>query len=150
MTKQELGTKRLCAHCGARFYDLHHSPITCPKCGTVFEIAPVSSRFGSGPARAPAREGEVEMPENNEVKYSSLEDPEAAEEQGDTVEPDDTSLNESPALRSPPKKAPPASSPSTYPLGNPHVLTACSMTDAKAPETLPKNRWPALTSSLGV
>ena len=54
----------------------------------------MSSRFGSGPARAPAREGEVEMPENNEVKFSSLEDPEAAEEQEDTVEPDDTSLND--------------------------------------------------------
>jgi uncharacterized protein (TIGR02300 family) len=40
MTKPELGTKRLCASCGARFYDLLHSPITCPKCGKVFAITP--------------------------------------------------------------------------------------------------------------
>ena len=93
MTKQELGTKRLCARCGARFYDLHHSPITCPKCGTVFEIAPVGSRFGSAPARAPAAEGEIETPESNEVQFSPLEDAEAAEGQEDTVETD-ASLND--------------------------------------------------------
>ena len=94
MTKQELGAKRSCAHCGAKFYDLHHSPITCPKCSTTFEIAPVGSRFGSGPARAPAPEDEAETPESNEVQFSSLEDAEGAEGAEDTVEPDDASLND--------------------------------------------------------
>jgi uncharacterized protein (TIGR02300 family) len=90
MTKQELGTKRLCAHCDAKFYDLHHSPITCPKCGTVFEIAPVSSRFGLGPARAPVPEGEAETTESNEVRFSSLQD----EGERDTVGTDDANLND--------------------------------------------------------
>ena len=94
MTKQELGTKRLCAHCGAKFYDLHQSPITCPKCGTIFEIAPASSRFSSGPARAPAPEDEAETPESNEVQFSSLDEAEAAEGAEDTVESDDASLND--------------------------------------------------------
>jgi uncharacterized protein (TIGR02300 family) len=94
MTKQELDTKRLCAHCGAKFYDLNHSPITCPKCGTIFEIAPVSSRFGSQPARAPVPGGEQETAESNEVQLSSLEDAEAAEREEDTVETDDASLND--------------------------------------------------------
>ena len=40
MAKPELGTKRLCAGCGAKFYDLNKDPIVCPKCSTVFEIAP--------------------------------------------------------------------------------------------------------------
>ena len=44
VAKPELGTKRLCAHCGAKFYDLNHSPINCPKCGTVFEAVVVTSR----------------------------------------------------------------------------------------------------------
>ncbi len=35
MTKQTLGIKRHCLNCGARFYDLGKSPITCPKCDTV-------------------------------------------------------------------------------------------------------------------
>jgi len=34
MAKPELGTKRVCVSCGARFYDLTKSPAVCPKCGT--------------------------------------------------------------------------------------------------------------------
>ena len=62
MTKQELGTKRLCAHCGTRFYDLHQSPITCPKCETVFEVAPVHSRFASERVPAPEAKDEAQLP----------------------------------------------------------------------------------------
>ncbi len=34
MVKPELGTKRVCVSCGARFYDLARSPAVCPKCST--------------------------------------------------------------------------------------------------------------------
>lgn len=34
MAKPELGTKRVCVACGARFYDLQKSPAVCPKCST--------------------------------------------------------------------------------------------------------------------
>ncbi len=34
MAKPELGTKRQCVSCGARFYDLTKAPAVCPKCGT--------------------------------------------------------------------------------------------------------------------
>ena len=34
MVKPELGTKRVCVSCGARFYDLNHQPAICPKCST--------------------------------------------------------------------------------------------------------------------
>lgn len=37
MAKPEWGTKRVCAACGARFYDLKKDPIICPKCETVFD-----------------------------------------------------------------------------------------------------------------
>lgn len=30
--KPDLGTKRICVACGARFYDLGRSPAVCPKC----------------------------------------------------------------------------------------------------------------------
>ena len=56
MTKPELGTKRSCAHCGAKFYDLNQSPITCPRCGAGFEVVQVSSRSRAEAARAPVRE----------------------------------------------------------------------------------------------
>lgn len=34
MAKAELGLKRTCVACGAKFYDLMRSPAVCPKCGT--------------------------------------------------------------------------------------------------------------------
>ena len=37
MAKAALGQKRVCLHCGARFYDLNKQPIVCPSCGTTFE-----------------------------------------------------------------------------------------------------------------
>ncbi|WP_350335329.1 TIGR02300 family protein [Coralliovum pocilloporae] len=39
MAKPELGTKRTCLSCSAKFYDLQKSPIFCPKCGSEFEVA---------------------------------------------------------------------------------------------------------------
>ena len=41
VAKPELGIKRTCSGCGAKFYDLHKSPIICPKCETV--LAPVAT-----------------------------------------------------------------------------------------------------------
>jgi uncharacterized protein (TIGR02300 family) len=88
MTKPELGAKRLCARCGARFYDLLRTPITCPKCTNVFEPPNVASRFKSEP------EPELETePPANEPEIMSLEDAdaEAAGEQrpGDLPEVED-------------------------------------------------------------
>jgi uncharacterized protein (TIGR02300 family) len=92
MTKPELGTKRLCAHCGAKFYDLHHSPITCPKCDTLIEAAQVSSRWRTEAARAPVRKVEPAVTETEEAK-SSLEDADtgaqAEQEPSDAAEADD-------------------------------------------------------------
>ncbi|RVT97154.1 TIGR02300 family protein [Rhodovarius crocodyli] len=34
MAKPELGLKRTCVSCGAKFYDLTKQPAVCPKCGT--------------------------------------------------------------------------------------------------------------------
>jgi uncharacterized protein (TIGR02300 family) len=34
MAKAELGLKRICVACGAKFYDLMRTPVICPKCGT--------------------------------------------------------------------------------------------------------------------
>src|SRR5437762_14192677 len=57
VTKPELGTKRICAGCGAKFYDLHKTPIACPTCEAVFVLpkpAPVRSRRGFEPLPAVA------------------------------------------------------------------------------------------------
>ena len=37
LVKADLGTKRICPSCAARFYDLQKRPIECPKCAFTFE-----------------------------------------------------------------------------------------------------------------
>jgi uncharacterized protein (TIGR02300 family) len=57
VTKPELGTKRLCAGCNAKFYDLLKTPIVCPMCEAVFVVpkpAPVRPRRGFEPLPAVA------------------------------------------------------------------------------------------------
>jgi uncharacterized protein (TIGR02300 family) len=77
VAKPDLGTKRLCANCGARFYDLNHAPATCPKCGTVFEAVVVTARGRPEPARAAPREVEAAVPETPEAEFVSLEEADA-------------------------------------------------------------------------
>ncbi len=86
MAKPELGTKRLCANCSAKFYDLNKTPITCPKCHTVMELAAVTSRPRPEPARpaaaaaaaaaAPVKE-ETLVPETPDAEFVSLEEADA-------------------------------------------------------------------------
>ena len=85
MAKPELGTKRLCAGCGAKFYDLSKTPPVCPSCGTVFEIVtPVSRARPDQAARAAAAAAaarvEAEVPEPAEAELISLEDADAEAE----------------------------------------------------------------------
>ena len=87
MAKPELGTKRLCGNCGAKFYDLSKDPIVCPKCHTVLELVTVNARARPEPAAAPAHaaapapEEEVAAPETAEAEFVSLEEADA-ESQG--------------------------------------------------------------------
>jgi uncharacterized protein (TIGR02300 family) len=111
VAKPELGTKRLCGSCGAKFYDLSKDPIRCPKCDTVFEVVvPVASRgraeaaaagaaaasaaaAAAVAARAPVKEAEAETPEGADVELVSLEEADAETEgkkaAGEIVEADD-------------------------------------------------------------
>jgi uncharacterized protein (TIGR02300 family) len=83
VAKPELGTKRLCGNCGAKFYDLNKDPIVCPKCHTVMEIAAVSPRArpdtaaAAARAAAPAAEEEVAAPEVADAEFVSLEEADA-------------------------------------------------------------------------
>jgi len=77
VAKPELGTKRLCASCGAKFYDLSNDPIVCPKCGTVYEVAPVPQRGGRPEAARPVPHQEAEAPEAQDAEFISLEEADA-------------------------------------------------------------------------
>jgi uncharacterized protein (TIGR02300 family) len=84
VAKPELGTKRLCAGCGAKFYDLNKDPITCPKCGTVYEVVVVAPRGRPDAAAARAQAAQVAEaePETNEAEFVSLEEADAEVEGG--------------------------------------------------------------------
>jgi uncharacterized protein (TIGR02300 family) len=82
VAKPELGTKRLCASCGAKFYDLNKDPIHCPKCDTVYVVAPVVTRAVRPEPVAPrppvvAPVEEVVAVEPAEVETVSLEEADA-------------------------------------------------------------------------
>jgi uncharacterized protein (TIGR02300 family) len=94
VAKPELGTKRLCAGCGAKFYDLNKDPIVCPKCGTVYEVAVVAPRGRPDAAAARAAAPEPEDAGPQEAEFVSLEEADAevegakkpADEAGDEAE----------------------------------------------------------------
>jgi uncharacterized protein (TIGR02300 family) len=101
MVSAELGTKRSCPNCAARFYDLLKDPITCPKCGTSFvaqSILPSKTEYpGATPAAAPKpRESEqAEEADINDVELVSLEDVEEnGKEDDETAGIEDVDLGE--------------------------------------------------------
>jgi len=81
VAKPELGIKRLCASCSAKFYDLNKDPIRCPKCGAVYEVAQVVTRgrpdSSAAAARAAAPAEEAAAPEPQEAEFVSLEEADA-------------------------------------------------------------------------
>jgi len=102
MAKPELGTKRLCGNCSAKFYDLNKDPIVCPKCNTLF-VPPVAARPRGEAASAPvSAEEEPAAPEVAEAEFVSLEDADkesegakaVAEGAEEDVEVDDESLDD--------------------------------------------------------
>lgn len=64
VVSDELGTKRTCPSCAARFYDLNKNPIVCPKCEEAF----VAEQLLPSKADLPTRAKPVDKPVEEEVK----------------------------------------------------------------------------------
>ena len=96
MAKPELGTKRQCQNCGAKFFDLNKDPIVCPKCGTVFQGAAARAR----PAAKPEEE-EVELATPAGVEVVSLDEVEAGEEKAAEPVVDDIDVEEDAEVATP-------------------------------------------------
>jgi uncharacterized protein (TIGR02300 family) len=116
VAKPEIGTKRLCGSCGAKFYDLGKDPIVCPKCGTVFQVivpvtrarpgdagraaAAAAAGVAAAAAAAAAKAKEAEVAEQEEgAEFVSLEDADAEAqgkktEGGDVPDTDDIEVEE--------------------------------------------------------
>lgn len=101
MAKLELGLKRICGACGAKFYDLNKSPIVCPKCSTVFEVLaapparPRPEAAAPRPAAAPTRNDDDETnTDEADVELVSLEDAEGDDAGKNTGTDDDIDLDD--------------------------------------------------------
>ncbi|WP_027174259.1 TIGR02300 family protein [Methylobacterium sp. 10] len=93
MARPELGLKRQCMSCGAKFYDLDKDPATCPKCGTIYQAAATSRiaapALASRAAAVPADDDEDTDAEKGGPEIVSLDEVEAAEDEADTTTSDD-------------------------------------------------------------
>src|SRR5258706_1410403 len=86
LIKPDLGTKRVCPSCAARFYDLQKRPIECPKCAFAFEPEMLlKQRRTRVPepvkpvAVAEAEDEEAEETEDEEVEEEAATEDEAQE-----------------------------------------------------------------------
>lgn len=87
MARPELGLKRQCMSCGAKFYDLARDPATCPKCGAVYQAA--ASRVAPPAISRSTDEDEDETDEKG-PEMVSLDEVEAAEDDADPTPEDDS------------------------------------------------------------
>ncbi|WP_134496960.1 TIGR02300 family protein [Microvirga pakistanensis] len=88
MAKPELGLKRQCMSCGAKFYDLNRDPAVCPKCGTVFQAVALSRAAAPAVARSTAEDEDTEL-ETAGPEMVSLDEVEAGENEKDIPVDDD-------------------------------------------------------------
>jgi uncharacterized protein (TIGR02300 family) len=72
VAKPELGTKRQCQSCSAKFFDLNKDPVLCPKCGAEFQLAAVRA-----PVRAASSDDDDEADDIPNVDLVSLDDADA-------------------------------------------------------------------------
>jgi uncharacterized protein (TIGR02300 family) len=75
VAKPELGTKRTCASCGTKFYDLNRTPIVCPKCGEAYQ-QPVERPSPAPAVVKPEPVAPVEAPAKEAPELVSLEEAE--------------------------------------------------------------------------
>jgi len=93
LIKPELGTKRVCPSCAARFYDLQKRPIECPKCSFTFEPEMLLKQRRTRapeevkPVEVPAPKEEVETADEEESEKVAGEEEELEDEVPETDEP---------------------------------------------------------------
>lgn len=88
VAKPELGTKRFCAACNAKFYDLNRDPIICPTCNATFSTGTVIA------AKETANEEENDELENDDenVELVALEEADGDAGKDDDDDDDDDAV----------------------------------------------------------
>src|SRR3954452_4421140 len=94
VAKPELGLKRQCMSCGAKFYDLNRDPAVCPKCGTAFQAVALSRAAAPAVARAATNDDEDTELEATGPEMVSLDEVEAGENEKDIPVDDDIDVGD--------------------------------------------------------
>lgn len=90
MAKPELGTKRVCVSCGAKFYDLQKVPAVCPKCGTEQPAElPRPRRSGGNVADDKRPKKPLPGADDADVPVEAVDDDEAEDVLEDTADLED-------------------------------------------------------------
>ena len=100
MADAALGTRRRCAACGAPFYDLRRTSISCPKCDAPFVPEPPAprrparaARFRPAAARAPEP---APTPEPEAGEEDAVLDPDVDDEAAEAEEVESTDAADGP------------------------------------------------------
>jgi hypothetical protein len=101
--RPELGTKRVCAACAVRFYDLGRAPARCPACGTdqppprartlAVPRAP-GNRWTARPAAIAAAVVQADAADDDAVPLLDAADDEDADDDTDDTEEVDTKTDD--------------------------------------------------------
>ncbi len=95
MAKPELGLKRICVSCGAKFYDLTRQPAVCPKCGTEQPAEQPRLRRAAAAVdeKLKKRAGAAAEVDTDDVELEDVE-ADAALEDADELEDEDEAIGE--------------------------------------------------------
>ena len=74
MPKPDLGTKRVCVACNAKFYDMQKSPAVCPKCGTEQPAELPKPRRAGGNVADDKRPKKPAIADDADVEVEAVED----------------------------------------------------------------------------
>ena len=83
VAKPDLGKKRTCLGCGAKFYDLNHDTVTCPKCEAVLDLAALAR------VRRPKAAPKVDTPKPKLVESEAVDGEERVDDSDDDEKDDD-------------------------------------------------------------
>ncbi|MCP1230174.1 TIGR02300 family protein [Acetobacter indonesiensis] len=90
MSQPDLGTKRVCVSCGARFYDLNRNPAVCPKCSTEQpELVSRLRRTTDSLAANPTDTAPVKKNDDEDIDLDTDDDTDADDVMEDTSDLDD-------------------------------------------------------------
>ena len=97
MSKPELGTKRDCPSCGAKFYDLNKNPVVCPKCEHEYVPDTGMKAKRAKPAEKPREKASkrvVAADDEGNVSLDAMRDDElAADSDDDYIDIDDVGVD---------------------------------------------------------